>query len=41
MKRAQPFVDDELQMRAFWRQWHALMRHSRLADVPLSHAMAV
>src|ERR671931_565337 len=35
MKRAQPFVDDELQMRAFWRQWHALMRHSQRAAVPL------
>ena len=26
MDRAQPMADDELQMRAFWRQWHALMR---------------
>jgi hypothetical protein len=26
MKRAQPLVDDELQMRAFWRQWHTLMQ---------------
>jgi p-cumate 2,3-dioxygenase alpha subunit len=25
MKRAQPITTDELQMRAFWRQWHALM----------------
>jgi len=41
MKRAQPLVDDELQMRAFWRQWHALMRGSRLAAVPVQHAMAV
>jgi hypothetical protein len=41
MKRAQPFVDDELQMRAFWRQWHALMRHSQRAAVPLPHAIAV
>jgi 3-phenylpropionate/cinnamic acid dioxygenase small subunit len=39
MKRAQPFVDDELQMRAFWRQWHALMRHSQRAAIPLPNAM--
>ena len=26
MDRAQPMADDELQMRAFWRQWHASMR---------------
>ena len=25
MKRAEPEVTDELQMRAFWRRWHALM----------------
>jgi hypothetical protein len=28
-------------MRAFWRQWHALMRHSQHAAVPLPHAIAV
>jgi p-cumate 2,3-dioxygenase alpha subunit len=31
MKRSQPLIDDELQMRAFWRRWHALM----LRDVSL------
>jgi hypothetical protein len=41
MKRTQPLVDDELQMRAFWRQWQALMRGSRLAEVPVHHAIAV
>jgi len=40
MKRSEPLIDDELQMRAFWRQWHALMRGSPLAEVPVDHAMA-
>jgi len=35
MDRAQPMADDELQMRAFWRQWHALIR-----GVPLARAAA-
>lgn len=41
MKRAEPLIDDELQMRAFWRQWHALMRGVPLAQVPVDHAIAV
>jgi phenylpropionate dioxygenase-like ring-hydroxylating dioxygenase large terminal subunit len=41
MQRAQPLVDDELQMRAFWRQWHALMQGAQLAEVPVRHAIAV
>jgi p-cumate 2,3-dioxygenase alpha subunit len=41
MQLAQPLVDDELQMRAFWRQWHALMLGSQLADVPVHHTIAV
>lgn len=40
MTREQPLVDDELQLRAFWRQWHALMRGWPLAEVPRDHAMA-
>jgi p-cumate 2,3-dioxygenase subunit alpha len=41
MKRAQPLMDDELQMRAFWRQWHALMLGARRSAVPVHHAIAV
>jgi p-cumate 2,3-dioxygenase alpha subunit len=41
MKRAQPLVDDELQMRAFWRQWHALMLRAQPAEVARPHAVAV
>ena len=40
MKRAQPLVDDELQMRAFWRQWHARMRSPRHAAAPVYQAVA-
>jgi benzoate/toluate 1,2-dioxygenase alpha subunit/p-cumate 2,3-dioxygenase alpha subunit len=29
MGRAQPSSQDELQMRAFWRRWHALMQGLR------------
>lgn len=33
MKRPEPAVDDELQMRAFWRQWHAsIMRRQSPQD---------
>lgn len=39
MTREQPMVDDELQLRAFWRQWHALVRGWPLAEVPVDHAM--
>jgi len=28
-------------MRAFWRQWHALMQYSQRAAVPMPHAIAV
>lgn len=41
MKRAQPLVDDELQMRAFWRQWHTLMLRAQPAEVTRPHAVAV
>jgi p-cumate 2,3-dioxygenase alpha subunit len=41
MKRAQPLVDDELQMRAFWRQWHTLMLRVQPAEVARPHAVAV
>ncbi|GIX49620.1 MAG: hypothetical protein KatS3mg131_3831 [Candidatus Tectimicrobiota bacterium] len=29
MKREAPMIDDELQMRVFWRQWHGLMTCSQ------------
>jgi phenylpropionate dioxygenase-like ring-hydroxylating dioxygenase large terminal subunit len=41
MKRAQPAVDDELQMRAFWRQWHTLITHDQTAHARPSGAIAV
>jgi p-cumate 2,3-dioxygenase alpha subunit len=41
MKRAQPLVDDELQMRAFWRQWHTLMLRDQPTEVARPHAVAV
>lgn len=41
MKRAQPLVDDELQMRAFWRQWHALMTSPQAMDATMPRAVAV
>jgi phenylpropionate dioxygenase-like ring-hydroxylating dioxygenase large terminal subunit len=41
MQRAQPLVDDELQMRAFWRQWQALMLGAQRAAVPVHDAIAV
>jgi hypothetical protein len=28
-------------MRAFWRQWHALMLGARRSAVPVHHAIAV
>lgn len=31
MKRAEPWANDELQMRAFWRRWHALMQQPTTA----------
>ena len=40
MKRERPLIDDELQLRVFWRQWHALMRGWPLAEVPVDHAVA-
>lgn len=41
MERAQPLADDELQMRAFWRQWHALMRGVPLAEAATHDAVAL
>lgn len=29
MQRAEPWANDELQMRAFWRRWHALVQQPR------------
>jgi p-cumate 2,3-dioxygenase alpha subunit len=41
MKRAQPVVDDELQMRAFWRQWHTLLTRGQATPALPSDAIAV
>lgn len=41
MKRAEPEVTDELQMRAFWRQWHTLMLRTQAATTPLRRPIAV
>ena len=41
MKRAQPAVDDELQMRAFWRQWYTLITQDQAAHARPSGAIAV
>jgi hypothetical protein len=41
MKRAEPEITDELQMRAFWRQWHTLMRQTQTAATPLRRPIAV
>jgi len=41
MKRAEPEVTDELQMRAFWRQWHTLMLRTQAAAMPLRRPIAV
>jgi hypothetical protein len=41
MKRQHPLQNDELQMRAFWRQWHELMTLSRAADTPARQVAAV
>jgi p-cumate 2,3-dioxygenase alpha subunit len=42
MKRAAPEVTDELQMRAFWRRWHALMLRPQTneATVPAMTVMS-
>jgi p-cumate 2,3-dioxygenase alpha subunit len=41
MKRAEPEITDELQMRAFWRQWHTLMRQTQTTATPLRRPIAV
>jgi hypothetical protein len=41
MKRAQPAVDDELQMRAFWRQWYTLITCEQAVHARPSGAIAV
>ncbi|MEE8292265.1 MAG: SRPBCC family protein [Candidatus Tectomicrobia bacterium] len=41
MKRDQPISTDELQMRAFWRQWHASMTQAPPACVTVRPAVAV
>lgn len=40
MKRAQPMVDDELQMRAFWRRWHTLLLQARPAEAAFAPSVA-
>ncbi len=41
MKRPEPEVTDELQMRAFWRQWHRLMIQTQPATTTLRRPIAV
>ena len=41
MKRAHPLTNDELQMRAFWRQWHELITLPQAAEAPVRHMVAV
>lgn len=41
MKRPEPEVTDELQMRAFWRQWHMLMMRTQTTDLPVHHPIAI
>ena len=41
MKRAQPAVDDELQMRAFWRQWYTLITRDQAAHARPSGAIGI
>jgi len=40
MKREHPLHNDELQMRAFWRQWHGLMTLSPTAPIEEAQAVA-
>lgn len=41
MQRAQPLANDELQMRVFWHQWHALITRSQPQEVVARPAIAV
>ena len=41
MKRAQPLVDDELQLRAFWRQWYAQITGLEPTQAAVEHIAAV
>jgi p-cumate 2,3-dioxygenase alpha subunit len=41
MKRPEPEVTDELQMRAFWRQWQALMLQAHAAPTAVRYPMAL
>jgi hypothetical protein len=41
MKRAHPLPNDELQMRAFWRQWHELITLSPAVRTPARRVAAV
>jgi hypothetical protein len=41
MKCAHPLPNDELQMRAFWRQWHELITLSPAAHTPARRIAAV
>jgi p-cumate 2,3-dioxygenase alpha subunit len=41
MRNDQPEVTDELQMRAFWRQWHTLMQSPRGSETAVRQPIAV
>ncbi len=41
MKREHPLQNDELQMRAFWRQWHALITQSQAEHALARQVVAV
>ena len=41
MRNRAPEVTDELQMRAFWRQWHALMQSPRGSETAVRQPIAV
>ncbi len=41
MRNDQPEVTDELQMRAFWRQWHTLMQSPRGSETAVRRPIAV
>ena len=41
MRKSEPEITDELQMRAFWRQWHTLMQSPRGSATAVQQPIAV
>jgi p-cumate 2,3-dioxygenase alpha subunit len=41
MRKSEPEITDELQMRAFWRQWHTLMQSPRGSATAVRQPIAV